>query len=86
MYKVQDEFGRPWAVFEGDPAWKACQALAKRKVKEIVLPRDFLWYGELSVKPATLRALETLECLPSAVVQRLIRLRDCVLYLEIGKP
>ena len=41
MQRIEDEKGRKWVVFEGDPAYQAVKKLEKKGYRWVVLPTDY---------------------------------------------
>lgn len=42
---VLDEFGNPWSVERGDPAFDACRVAAGRGLRDLVVPQALLLHG-----------------------------------------
>lgn len=41
MQRIEDENGRKWVAFEGDPAYQAVKKLEKKGYRWVVLPTDY---------------------------------------------
>lgn len=41
MVRIEDERGRSWVAFEGDPAYEMVQKLEKKGYRYIVLPTEY---------------------------------------------
>ena len=86
---VTDERGKAWVVYSVDPAWNHCRFLVRAGVGEIVLPRQTLLLGTVPQAdsidvPEISIDIVRMPVDIQAITWRLVRLRDCVRWLEMS--
>ena len=86
--RVSDAQGQRWLIFPGDPAWEGARKLHLAGVVEIVLPRGFIMYGNLTevTLPARLEEWDMSNPALATLLRRYVRLSDCTAFLTDVMP